>query len=113
MRNVRVRTFVGAFALITASCGGGNAQFVSKAPGGSWYGEFSKTVEKGARAKGCKVEKRDSATRARSFSVSCSQPEWRYVGIAEKDTADNFLWTCSMGESACRAFVDELLAAGK
>lgn len=113
MRSNHGLSWVGVIALATAACGGGNAQFVSKAPSGSWYGEFSKTIEKGAQAMGCKMERHESEKGGRSFNVSCSKPEYRYVGIAEKQTGDTFLWTCSMGESACRAFVDELIAAAK
>jgi hypothetical protein len=112
MRSIHGRAWVGVIALATAACGGGSAQFVSKAPSGSWYGEFSKTIEKGARAMGCTMERHESGN-GRSFNVSCSKPEYRYVGIAEKQTGDSFLWTCSMSESACRAFVDELIAAAK
>lgn len=114
MRRVHVRAWVGAVAVLVASCGGGGGivQFVAKAPTGSMYGEFSKTVERGAKAMGCKVEKREPETGARSFSVSCSQPEYRYVGIVEK-TVDEFTWSCNVSESACRAFVDELVAAAK
>ncbi|MBI2396024.1 MAG: hypothetical protein HYV09_41055 [Deltaproteobacteria bacterium] len=86
---------------------GGDSQFRAKSPRGESWEDLTSSLSKGASAKDCKSELRGGS----NFTVTCFEPEYRSVMIS-KGSSGELLWTCTgMGESACRKFVDELIAA--
>lgn len=103
------RCLVSSFVLVaTALVGcGGSSQFDAKSPHpGSWE-DLKSAMSKAADKMSCKSE-----DRGRNMTVTCTEPEYRSVTLMNVG-AEELTWTCSMGKSGCRAFVDELLSKAK
>lgn len=96
-----------SFLCALVACGG-SSQFQAKSPRAGTFGQLKSALESGASKKGCKSEDRGD-----NFAVTCFEPDYRQVRLSKLSSSEELSWTCTIGESACRAFVDELLAAGQ
>lgn len=119
-QSLRVRTLVayGLLSAVATACGGGATQFSAKSPNALAWTDFKAALAKGAKARGCTIDDQRS-----SIMLTCTSPDVEVVNFSTQieDEGDgkyaksaDLLWTCGdLGETACRKFVEGVLAAGK